>query len=338
MVAVDAARLFPEYLAAVEQLAHAVDTWRVVAALLVRGSLCLCSSSPLAVHAQPETPELTQPVNDFASVIDPESARQLDSLIRALQETTGDVVVVATVDSLEGDDLNPYAERMFRNRGKGIGQDRKGQRAARACRREGPPDQDRSRLRPRAVHHGWIRRRNDPPGDRRRGSGKGRTVPDSSPACQRIIGRIGEGRNVAIQGAPRTAGAATLARQRLGWQPLPRVIVLFILINVIAGRLGRRRRRRWGGGRGAAGTAASGRLAADSAARGAAAGSVADLADSAAAVAEGSADSAAAAAVEVALADPGRFVAFGVVMVSGWWFARVRLRFWKLVVGRWELS
>ena len=72
--------------------------------------------------AQPETPELTRPVNDFANVIDPERARQLDSLIRALQEATGDVVVVATVDSLEGDDLNAYAERMFRNRGKGIGQ------------------------------------------------------------------------------------------------------------------------------------------------------------------------------------------------------------------------
>ena len=28
MVAVDSARLFPEYLAASEQLAHAVDTWR----------------------------------------------------------------------------------------------------------------------------------------------------------------------------------------------------------------------------------------------------------------------------------------------------------------------
>jgi hypothetical protein len=28
MVAIDSARLFPEYLAAVEHLAHAVDTWR----------------------------------------------------------------------------------------------------------------------------------------------------------------------------------------------------------------------------------------------------------------------------------------------------------------------
>src|SRR5678816_2220113 len=51
--------------------------------------------------AQPETPELTRPVNDFANVIDPDSERQLESLIRALQETTGDVVVVATIDSLQ---------------------------------------------------------------------------------------------------------------------------------------------------------------------------------------------------------------------------------------------
>jgi uncharacterized membrane protein YgcG len=72
--------------------------------------------------AQPETPELTRPVNDFANVIDPDSERQLESLIRALQETTGDVVVVATIDSLEGEDVYQYAERMFRNRGKGIGQ------------------------------------------------------------------------------------------------------------------------------------------------------------------------------------------------------------------------
>ena len=72
--------------------------------------------------AQPETPELTRPVNDFANVIDPDSERQLESLIRALQETTGDVVVVATIDSLKGEDVYQYAERMFRNRGKGIGQ------------------------------------------------------------------------------------------------------------------------------------------------------------------------------------------------------------------------
>jgi uncharacterized protein len=59
--------------------------------------------------AQPETPELTRPVNDFANVVDPESERQLESLIRALQETTGDVVTVATIDSLQGEDVYQYA-------------------------------------------------------------------------------------------------------------------------------------------------------------------------------------------------------------------------------------
>ena len=53
-----------------------------------------------ARSAQPQPPELTRPVNDFAGVIDTESARQMESLIRSLQETTGDVVVVATIDSL----------------------------------------------------------------------------------------------------------------------------------------------------------------------------------------------------------------------------------------------
>ena len=59
-----------------------------------------------AVAAQPLPPPLTQPVNDFANVIDPESARQMDALIRSLQRATGDVVVVATVDTFQpyGDD------------------------------------------------------------------------------------------------------------------------------------------------------------------------------------------------------------------------------------------
>ena len=75
--------------------------------------------------AQPQPPELTRPVNDFAGVIDADSARQMESLIRSLQETTGDVVVVATIDSLDGEDINQYAVKMFENRGKGIGQNGK---------------------------------------------------------------------------------------------------------------------------------------------------------------------------------------------------------------------
>ena len=69
-------------------------------------------------------PELTQPVNDFAGVIDPESAAQMDALIRSLQKaTSGDVVVVATVDTFKPyGDIREYAVKMFENRGRGIGQ------------------------------------------------------------------------------------------------------------------------------------------------------------------------------------------------------------------------
>src|SRR5215467_1058709 len=77
-----------------------------------------------AAHAQTSSlPELTQPVNDFAHVIDGDSARQLDAMSRALQSKTGDVVVVATVPNLEPyGDVNEYAVKLFENRGRGIGQ------------------------------------------------------------------------------------------------------------------------------------------------------------------------------------------------------------------------
>ena len=56
----------------------------------------------LTVHAsllsaQPAAPQLTQPVNDFANVIDAESEREIDRRVRALEQATGDVVAVATV-------------------------------------------------------------------------------------------------------------------------------------------------------------------------------------------------------------------------------------------------
>jgi uncharacterized protein len=74
------------------------------------------------VAAQPLPPPLTQPINDFANVVDPESARQMDALIRSLQRTTGDVVVVATVDTFQPyATIDEYAVKMFQNGGRGIG-------------------------------------------------------------------------------------------------------------------------------------------------------------------------------------------------------------------------
>jgi uncharacterized protein len=45
-------------------------------------------------------PTLTAPVNDYAKVIDAASANELDRTIRALQTASGDVIVVATIQTL----------------------------------------------------------------------------------------------------------------------------------------------------------------------------------------------------------------------------------------------
>jgi uncharacterized protein len=84
-------------------------------------TLCLISmaAGPLA---QSPLPELTAPVNDFANVIDPQNAATLDKMIRALKTASGDVVVVATVPDIDGyGTTREYANKLFENRGKGIG-------------------------------------------------------------------------------------------------------------------------------------------------------------------------------------------------------------------------
>src|SRR3954464_893542 len=93
--------------------------------LALRGvcSLALVASIATLAYAQPAPPQLTKPVNDFASVIDPQSAQALDGMIRSLQEATGDVVVVATVESFQPyGTIQEYAAKMFENGGRGIGQ------------------------------------------------------------------------------------------------------------------------------------------------------------------------------------------------------------------------
>jgi len=197
--------------------------------------------------AQPQTPELTRPVNDFANVIDPESERQLESLIRALQETTGDVVTVATIDSLQGEDVYQYAERMFRNRGKGIGQSGKDNGLLvlvavkdRQVKIEVGYDLEQFIT---DGFSGETIRQEIAPRFRQGAYGAGLVA-----GVQRIIGRIGEGRNVAIPGAPRQPERRRSQGGGSGGNLFFLMIVLFLLINGIAGRLGRRRRRRWGGG------------------------------------------------------------------------------------------
>jgi uncharacterized protein len=98
-----------------------VKSWksRLVLALLPL-FLAACVSREVAPQAPPA---LTGPVNDFANVLSDADEAEIDKSIRALLEASGDVVVVATVESIAPyADIREYAVKMFENRGRGIGQ------------------------------------------------------------------------------------------------------------------------------------------------------------------------------------------------------------------------
>ena len=75
------------------------------------------------VRAADPLPSLTAPVNDFAQVVDADSAASMDKMIRTLQVATKDVVVVATVQTIEPyGDIREFANKLFANNGRGIGE------------------------------------------------------------------------------------------------------------------------------------------------------------------------------------------------------------------------
>jgi uncharacterized protein len=85
-------------------------------------ALALAAFGAIVRAADPPLPDLTQTVNDFAHVIDGASAQKLDQLSRTLKAATGDVIVVATVPTVEPyADIREYAVKLFENHGRGIG-------------------------------------------------------------------------------------------------------------------------------------------------------------------------------------------------------------------------
>ena len=201
------------------------------------------------VWPQEAIPQLTEPVNDFAQVVDADSRRQLDTLIRSLRQASGDVVVVATIRTFKPyGDLKEYALEMFENHGRGIGDKGK----------------DNGLLVLLAVddREVWVEvgydleqfitdgfagetsRRYMIPEFRSGAYGRGLLA-----GVSRIVGRIAEQRNVTLQGQrpvpPPAAGTGS------GGSTLLALFVLFILLSVIAGRTRRSRfgrRRRWTSG------------------------------------------------------------------------------------------
>jgi uncharacterized protein len=200
--------------------------------------LLSCASA----RAQELPPELTQPVNDFASVIDAQSRQTMEALIRSLQQASGDVVIVATVPTFQPyADLREYAVKMFENHGRGIGQRGKDNGllivlAVNDRRVEVEVGYDLEQF----VTDGFAgdtSRQYMAPEFRRGNYGPGLLA-----GVSRIVGRIAQARNVTLQGVrPEPDRAPNVGS---GGNIVLALFVLFIVLNAL-GRT--RRRRRFGG-------------------------------------------------------------------------------------------
>jgi len=214
----------------------------------LRGFIAVATLLVVATVGAQEIPALTQPVNDFANVIDPSSEAAMGDLIRSLQQASGDVVVVSTIDTFAPyADLREYAVKMFENGGRGIGQRGKDNGllvvvavADRQVRIEVGYDLEEF------ITDGFagdISRQFMVPEFRRGAYGAGTLA-----GVSRLIARIAERRNVTIQGV-RPGPTTSVPSAGSGQAVLLALFVLFAVINAIAGRTrgGRRRRRQWGG-------------------------------------------------------------------------------------------
>lgn len=217
--------------------------WRLSTWLL---ALLLCLLAPAAL-AQPTAavPTLNGPVNDFAGVIDAQSAATLDAMIRELQAATGDAVVVATVTTLEPyADIRDLAVKMFENGGRGIGERGKDNGLLILL----APSARRVYIEVGYGLEPWIT--DGYAGDVSRAMTtafrEGSYGTGLVAGTSRLIGRIAEGRGVTLTGVRPAA-----QRQPRGTQgsvtTLLIVIAIVILLSRMGGGPGSRNVRRWGG-------------------------------------------------------------------------------------------
>jgi uncharacterized protein len=213
----------------------------------------LAAFTGLAQAQGDQLPLLTEPVNDFANVLDPSQEAEIGRMARTLMAATGDVVIVTTVETVAPyGSIQEYAVKLFENHGRGIGEKGK----------------DNGLLLLLAVkdRQVWLEvgyalegfitdgfsgetsRQYMIPYFRKGEYGEGVRV-----GVQRVIARIAQGRNVSLDNvhaptAPQTAQQRTGRRIPLGLYVFIAIILLNILTNGF-GSAGRRRRGgRWGGG------------------------------------------------------------------------------------------
>ena len=213
-------------------------------------AVAVVSSFSRILHAAADLPELTQPVNDFAHVVEPANLAAMDDMIRRLKAATGDVVVVATVPDIEGyGDIREYANRLFQNRGKGIGE--KGQDNGvliLLALKERKVWVEVGYVLEQWITDGFAgetSRQDMVPEFRNGNYGAGLQA-----GTERIIGRIAQGRGVTLEGVrvPREPARQTGGSGIPFW-----VIILVFIIIMMASRMGggprasMRRRSGWSG-------------------------------------------------------------------------------------------
>ena len=216
--------------------------WVLSLALLV-----LLAPSPAVAQT---LPKLTAPVNDLAGVIDAASAAALDARIRALLVASGDTVVVATVESFAPyGSIEEYAVRMFEQSGIGNAERDRGVLVLLAV--------NERRVRVEVGYgleefitdgfSGDVIRQQMLPEFR-----SGNYGPGLVAGTTEIIRRIGERRNVSLDGLPpprtepESSGPSAL-------QIILIVLVLIALSNLGSGGRGNLRGRRGGGWHGGVG-------------------------------------------------------------------------------------
>src|SRR5207248_2600763 len=183
--------------------------------------------SVAALAAADDLPDLTQPVNDFAHVIDAPSADAMDRMIRELKAASGDIVVVATVKTTEPyGDIREYANKLFENHGRGIGEKGKDNGVLILL----ALDQRKVWIEVGYSLEQWITdgfagetsRQYMVPEFR-----NGRYGAGLRAGVERIVGRIAEGRNVTLEGVQPPRGSS---RETGNGFPFALAILIFIVI------------------------------------------------------------------------------------------------------------
>lgn len=82
--------------------------------IAVLAALYLCLSLALPAFAAPKFPALTGRVVDEANILSPQVEQDLTEKLKALEDTTGRQVVVATVPTLQGYEIEDYGYQLGR--------------------------------------------------------------------------------------------------------------------------------------------------------------------------------------------------------------------------------